>query len=85
MNKNDKLGIWAGFPWFDNSWGRDTFIALSGISLTQGLYKEAREIIRNFFLMQNRDELIQQIMVKSQMWYLVKRIPNIIPVMEHPY
>jgi len=41
-------GIWAGLPWFNQSWGRDTFIALPGISLVTGQFEEAAEIIRSF-------------------------------------
>ncbi len=40
-------GIWAGLPWFKDCWGRDTFIALSGTSLVNGLFNEAKEIIEN--------------------------------------
>ncbi len=41
-------GIWAGLPWFNQSWGRDTFIALPGICLVTGLFDEAAAIIRSF-------------------------------------
>lgn len=49
-------GIWAGLPWFRESWGRDTFIALPGTLLVTGLFEEAREIIRQFARWQCRDE-----------------------------
>ncbi|MFM2662396.1 amylo-alpha-1,6-glucosidase [Vibrio chagasii] len=49
-------GIWAGLPWFKDCWGRDTFIALSGTSLVNGLFNEAKEIIENFASMQMLDE-----------------------------
>lgn len=55
MNKNGQLGIWAGFPWFDNGWGRDTFIALPGIALVTGRYEIASHIIGNFLKYQNMD------------------------------
>ncbi|EGR2795374.1 glycogen debranching protein [Vibrio navarrensis] len=48
-------GIWAGLPWFKDCWGRDTFIALSGTSLINGAFDEAREIISNFAAMQKVD------------------------------
>ena len=48
-------GIWAGLPWFKDCWGRDTFIALSGTSLVNGEFEEAREIIDNFASMQMID------------------------------
>ncbi|HAS8624036.1 TPA: glycogen debranching protein [Vibrio vulnificus] len=49
------LGIWAGLPWFKDCWGRDTFIALSGTSLINGLFDEAKAIISNFASMQKSD------------------------------
>ncbi len=48
-------GIWAGLPWFRESWGRDTFIALPGTLLVTGMFEEAREVIRQFAQWQNRD------------------------------
>lgn len=41
-------GLWAGLPWFRENWGRDTFIALPGTLLVNGLFEEAREVIRAF-------------------------------------
>ena len=49
-------GIWAGLPWFKDCWGRDTFIALSGTSLVNGFFEEAKAIIENFAAMQMTDE-----------------------------
>jgi glycogen debranching enzyme len=40
--------IWAGLPWFNQGWGRDTFISLSGFALVTGRLQEAKEIIRSF-------------------------------------
>ncbi|MBP5448575.1 MAG: hypothetical protein J6Y01_00490, partial [Spirochaetales bacterium] len=48
MQKTGYTGIWAGYHWFDNNWGRDTFISLPGISLVSGRYEEARHIIETF-------------------------------------
>lgn len=48
-------GIWAGLPWFHQSWGRDTFIALPGISLVTGQFDDAREIIETFATYQKTD------------------------------
>ena len=39
--------ILAGFPWFGD-WGRDTMIALPGISLVTGRNYSARSILKNF-------------------------------------
>ncbi|MGF1709561.1 amylo-alpha-1,6-glucosidase [Vibrio kagoshimensis] len=49
-------GIWAGLPWFKDCWGRDTFIALSGTSLVNGLFDEAKAVIQNFASMQMLDK-----------------------------
>ncbi len=48
-------GIWAGLPWFNNYWGRDTFIAFTGALLVTGRFEEAREILLTFAQFQNRD------------------------------
>ena len=60
------LGIWAGLPWFDQNWGRDTFIALPGISLVTGQYQQAKNIITGFTQW-------QQTRPNSPLW---GRIPN---------
>ena len=39
--------IIAGYPWFGD-WGRDTMIALPGLTLTTGRYEIARPILRTF-------------------------------------
>lgn len=53
MAKNGNIGIWAGYPWFDNCWGRDTFISLPGISFVTGRYEIGSHIIGNFLKYQN--------------------------------
>ncbi len=67
MNQTGK-GIFAGLPWFNNYWGRDTFIALPGATLVTGAYAEAREILRSFSAFQKRDSLSMD----------YGRIPNIV-------
>ncbi len=47
MNQRGK-GIFAGLPWFDNYWGRDSFIALPGATLVTGNFKDAKEILKSF-------------------------------------
>jgi len=47
MNQQGK-GIFAGLPWFNNYWGRDTFISLGGSHLATGQWEEARDILRSF-------------------------------------
>lgn len=39
--------IIAGYPWFTD-WGRDTMIALPGLCLSTGRYREARDILQAF-------------------------------------
>jgi predicted glycogen debranching enzyme len=37
----------AGYPWF-NDWGRDTLIALPGLTLATGRFEEARGLLKTF-------------------------------------
>lgn len=39
--------VLAGFPWFMD-WGRDTMIALQGLTLCTGRFQDAREILESF-------------------------------------
>ena len=48
-------GIYAGLPWFNNYWGRDTFIAFSGGVLVTGQFETARNILRSFAEFQDTD------------------------------
>jgi glycogen debranching enzyme len=48
-------GIWAGLYWFNNYWGRDTFISLPGISLVTGRLDDARRILESFAKFQMTD------------------------------
>jgi 4-alpha-glucanotransferase len=43
----DGESIIAGYPWFGD-WGRDTMIALPGLTLATGRYDTARRILRTF-------------------------------------
>lgn len=56
MKKDKKLGIWAGYPWFTNFWGRDTFISLAGTCLVLGKFQEAGQILINFSKHQSSDK-----------------------------
>ncbi|MFZ5518429.1 MAG: amylo-alpha-1,6-glucosidase [Candidatus Zhuqueibacterota bacterium] len=49
-------GIFAGLPWFNNYWGRDTFISLPGAALVTGRLEEARQILLSFAQFQSQDE-----------------------------
>lgn len=42
--QGDRTEVVAGYPWFGR-WGRDTFIALPGITLTQGGIESCQEVI----------------------------------------
>lgn len=51
-------GIYAGFHWFTNFWGRDTFLCVPGATLVTGRLDAAREILRSFLdfqLLDRRD------------------------------
>lgn len=48
-------GIWAGLPWFNNYWGRDSFIALPGALLCTGQFEKAKEVLLSFSKFQNLD------------------------------
>ncbi|MBM3324305.1 MAG: hypothetical protein FJY66_01415, partial [Calditrichaeota bacterium] len=47
--------LWAGFPWFAEAWGRDTFISLPGAFLVTGNYDIARQILLQFARWQEKD------------------------------
>jgi len=68
-------GIFAGLPWFNNYWGRDTFIALPGATLVVGRFREAKEILRSFASAQQLDSSSSE----------YGRIPNIITPTERAY
>lgn len=56
VNREFGTGIWAGLPWFKDCWGRDTFIALSGASLVNGQWQDAKAVICDFAAMQMQDK-----------------------------
>ncbi len=45
IHKGDKHEVVAGFPWF-GSWGRDTFIALPGLTLIHGEFEACKNVLR---------------------------------------
>jgi predicted glycogen debranching enzyme len=47
VQRGDLKTIIAGYPWFSD-WGRDTMIALPGLTLVTGRHQEAREILLAF-------------------------------------
>lgn len=48
------IGIYAGFPWFQDFWGRDSFIALRALTVT-GQWEPARRILESFLRFQVMD------------------------------
>ena len=50
-----KKGIFAGLPWFDNYWGRDSYISLTGAALVTGNFADAKQILQSFSDWQDRD------------------------------
>jgi glycogen debranching enzyme len=48
-------GIYAGLPWFNEYWGRDSFISLPGATLVTGHFEEARAILASFAKFQDLD------------------------------
>ncbi len=48
-------GIYAGLPWFNEYWGRDSFIALPGALLVTGEFETARNVLLAFAEFQDMD------------------------------
>lgn len=46
-NSTNSKTIIAGYPWFTD-WGRDTMIALPGLTLSTGRFRDARDILYTF-------------------------------------
>lgn len=59
-------GIYAGLPWFNDYWGRDTFISITGTLFVTGQYDVAADAFRSFAALQDTD-------LKSKTY---GRIPN---------
>jgi len=47
ISKGGQKTILAGYPWF-NDWGRDTFIALEGLTLKTNRFADAKSILKYF-------------------------------------
>lgn len=47
VSRGDEKTVIAGYHWFGD-WGRDTMIALPGLTLPTGKYEVARSILRTF-------------------------------------
>jgi glycogen debranching enzyme len=61
-------GIYAGLPWFNEYWGRDSFIALPGAALVTGHFEQARAILVSFAQFQDLDPVSR----------FYGRLPNIV-------
>jgi glycogen debranching enzyme len=48
-------GIYAGLPWFNDYWGRDTFISITGTLFVTGQYDVAADVFRSFAALQDVD------------------------------
>lgn len=48
-------GIYAGLPWFNEYWGRDMFISMPGACLVTGQFDIAKEILKDFAKLQDKD------------------------------
>ncbi len=47
VKRGNFMSIIAGYHWFDD-WGRDAMIALPGLLLTTGRFREARQVLKSF-------------------------------------
>jgi glycogen debranching enzyme len=52
------IEIFAGYPWFDQTWGRDTFISLPGLLLVTKRFEYAKSVFNNFCEYQNKEGLL---------------------------
>ncbi|MBE0643572.1 MAG: hypothetical protein IH600_05795 [Bacteroidetes bacterium] len=55
LMRQNGFGIYAGLPWFDDYWGRDTFISLPGALLVTGRFESAKAVFRSFLMYMDRD------------------------------
>ncbi|MBN1822849.1 MAG: hypothetical protein JW803_00870 [Endomicrobiales bacterium] len=53
-----KTQIFAGYPWFDQAWARDTFVSMNGILLIPERYNYARSVFECYVKNQNREGLL---------------------------
>lgn len=61
-------GIYAGLPWFNEYWGRDSFISLPGALLVTGQFDTARAVLSSFAEFQQMDPASE----------FYGRVPNIV-------
>ncbi len=75
VTEQEMKGIFAGLPWFNNYWGRDTFISLPGATFVIGNFSDAREILLSFAKEQDT--------IESSKYF--GRIPNRVTLSEKIY
>ncbi|MBU1651334.1 hypothetical protein KKA00_03885, partial [bacterium] len=51
----NNTALWAGLPWFNDCWGRDTFISFAGACLVQGKFDQAKALLERFAKWQCKD------------------------------
>ncbi len=64
-DSSDGESVIAGFPWFGD-WGRDTMIALPGLTLATGRYESARRILETFARFVDRGMLPNQFPARGE-------------------
>jgi glycogen debranching enzyme len=55
---NGNVRLLAGYPWFDQSWCRDTFVSMGGLLLLTGRYEYAKSVFNFFASLQNKNGLL---------------------------
>jgi glycogen debranching enzyme len=53
VTRQHGTGIYAGLPWFNEYWGRDSFISLPGATLVTGQFEAARNVLTSFAAFQD--------------------------------
>lgn len=57
-DEDGTIRINAGYPWFNNSWCRDSFIAMPGLLLATERYEYAKSVFNSYARYQNKDGLL---------------------------
>jgi predicted glycogen debranching enzyme len=52
------IQIYAGYPWFDHGWGRDTFISMPGLLFVTERYEYAKSVFSFYARQQNKEGLL---------------------------
>lgn len=55
VTEHNRKGIYAGLPWFNEYWGRDMFISMPGATMVTGKFDYAKDILKDFAKLQDRD------------------------------